>query len=105
MGIVFTLHPQLQDVPGKISITFDAYTSRACDPYLAITTHFIDAPPESPSSWRIHSDVAAFEHVPGAHTGVNLASVIASVVDRFGFRSKVRQRSSWMEWPFISRVA
>jgi hypothetical protein len=78
-------------VPGKISITFDAYTSRASDPYLAITTHFIDAPPDNPSSWRLSSDVVAFENVPGAHTGVNLASVIASVVDRFDFRSKVRQ--------------
>lgn len=78
-------------MPGKISITFDAYTSRASDPYLAITAHYIDALPDSPSSWRLTSDVLAFEHVPGAHTGVNLASVIKDVVDRFGFRSKVRQ--------------
>jgi hypothetical protein len=79
-------------VPGKISITFDATTSRASDPYLAVTAHFIDAPPDSPSSWRLTSDVVAFEHVPGAHNGANLASIIISVIDRFGFRSKVCQR-------------
>lgn len=78
-------------MPGKISITFDAYTSRAADPYLTITAHYIDAPAGSPSSWRLASDVLAFEHVPGAHTGDNLASVITDVVDRFGFRSKVCQ--------------
>ena len=78
-------------MPGKISITFDAYTSSAFDPYLAITAHYIDAPPDGP--WRLSSDVLAFEHVPGAHSGDNLASVITCVVDRFGFRSKARQ------WP------
>ena len=78
-------------MPGKISITFDAYTSSAFDPYLAITAHYIDAPPDGP--WRLTSDVLAFEHVPGAHNGANLASVITCVVDRFGFRSKARQ------WP------
>jgi hypothetical protein len=79
-------------VPGKISITFDAYTSRAADPFLAVTSHYIVAPSDNPGSWRLASDVVAFEHVPGAHTGANLASVIACVVDRFGFRSKVCQQ-------------
>jgi len=82
-------------VPGKISITFDAYTSRAADPYLAITAHYIDVPSDSPTSWRLASDVIAFEHVPGPHSGANLASIIERVVDRFGFRSKVCTNDVW----------
>ena len=91
-------------MPGKISITFDAYTSSASDPYLAITTHFIDAPPDSPSKWRLNSDLLAFEHVPGAHTGANLASVIVSVVDRFDFRSKVRAPMDGMIHHSLPRI-
>ncbi|KIJ31312.1 hypothetical protein M422DRAFT_99788, partial [Sphaerobolus stellatus SS14] len=34
------LKNKLNDVPGKISFTFDAWTSEAYDPYLAITAHY-----------------------------------------------------------------
>ncbi|KIJ26622.1 hypothetical protein M422DRAFT_782492 [Sphaerobolus stellatus SS14] len=33
-------------VPGLISFTFDAWTSRAYDPYLAVTAHYIYSPPD-----------------------------------------------------------
>jgi hypothetical protein len=82
-------------VRSKISITFDAYTSRAGHPYLAITAHYIDVPSDSPSCWKLASDVLAFEHVPGSHTGTNLAAIIEGVVDRFGFRSKVCANDVW----------
>jgi hypothetical protein len=95
-------------VRSKISITFDAYTSRAADPYLAITAHYIDVPSDSPSCWKLASDVLAFEHVPGSHTGTNLAAIIEGVVDRFGFRSKVctndvwrKERHSHLSLPFF----
>jgi hypothetical protein len=77
-------------VRGKFSVAFDAYTSCAFDSYIAITAHYIYAPPDSPGSWRLASDVLAFEHLPGSHSGVNLAFAITSVVDRFDIRSKAR---------------
>jgi hypothetical protein len=83
-------------VPGKISIAFDTSTLCASRPYLVITAHYIDAPPDSPDSWRLASDVLAFEHLPGAHNGVNLASAIACVVDRFDIRSKAWPMT--LEW-------
>ncbi|KIJ48119.1 hypothetical protein M422DRAFT_98233, partial [Sphaerobolus stellatus SS14] len=32
-------------VPGKISFTFDTWTSHAYDSYLAVTAHYIYSPP------------------------------------------------------------
>ncbi|KAI0706220.1 hypothetical protein BC835DRAFT_1218683, partial [Cytidiella melzeri] len=36
------LREELKNLPGQISITFDAWTSGSMDPYLSVTAHYID---------------------------------------------------------------
>ncbi|MGH7240294.1 MAG: hypothetical protein ACREHG_09580 [Candidatus Saccharimonadales bacterium] len=85
----FLTYGVLQDAPRMISITFDTWMSAALDPYLAITAHYISAPPEKPLDWTLESDIIAFTHFKGRHSGANMAQVIMRVVDQYGFRSKV----------------
>ncbi len=44
-----------QNIPGQISCTFDTWTLESLDPYLSITTHYIDAPKEQPHDWVLKS--------------------------------------------------
>ncbi|KAG1893156.1 uncharacterized protein F5891DRAFT_1196785 [Suillus fuscotomentosus] len=43
----------LKDIPGKVSFTFDAWTSDPGDPFLSVTGHYIHAPPERPNAWKL----------------------------------------------------
>jgi hypothetical protein len=42
-----------QDTLGQISITFDAWTSDASDPYLAVTSHYIHLEADQPNKWEL----------------------------------------------------
>ena len=72
-----------------MSITFDAWTSKAYDPYLAITVHYIDSPADQPDEWQLKSKVLAFQELPGRHNGENLATTLTKVLDRYDIQDKV----------------
>ena len=78
-----------QDIPGEFSVTFDAWTSKASDPYLAVTTHYIDTPPGKPDDWMLKSELLGFKIIEGNHGGANMAATMMKVVDQFGLRAKV----------------
>jgi hypothetical protein len=73
-----------------VSFTFDAWTSQPGDPYLSITGHYIDAPPNQPNEWKLKTDQFAFVTIEGRHTGKNIASILAQTVNRYGLCGKVR---------------
>jgi hypothetical protein len=73
----------VQDAPGKHSFTLDIYTKKGSDPFLSLTDHRITVDPENPHKWKLECDQIGFEHVPGSHTGANVANVIMRVFDRF----------------------
>src|SRR5258708_33280482 len=79
-------------LPGKISITFDTWTSRAFDPYIAITAHYIDSSTNSQSLWVLKKDLIGFFSVIGSHSGENLACYIIECVEQFGLEKKVRKK-------------
>lgn len=49
-----------------VSLTTDAWTSRATKSYLTITCHYVD------KNWMIQSKVLQTEHFHGPHTGENV---------------------------------
>ena len=71
-GLLVLLLIYIQSVPSQISITFDAWTSRSYDPYLAITAHYIDAPLEKPNDWQLKARTLAFTSIEGDHGGLTL---------------------------------
>ena len=85
----------LANIEGKVSFTFDTWTSDAHDPYLSVTGHYITAPEGQPREWKLKSEQLAFTHFEGNHSGANMASVLIRTVDRYDLRKKVCINSRW----------
>jgi hypothetical protein len=67
----------------------DSWTSSAYDPYLAITAHYIDSPPDQPSEWSLKTDLLGFTEINGNHGGANQASIMLRVLDQYDICDKV----------------
>lgn len=78
-----------QNLPGQISITFDAWTSDASDPYLAVTAHYIHSEVDQPNDWELRSKVLGYTEMRGNHSGANTAAIILRIVDQYRIRHKV----------------
>jgi hypothetical protein len=76
-------------IPSKISFTFDAWTSKAGDPYMSLTAHYIDAPIDRPNVWVLRSEQLLFQEIQGRHTGKNMGEILSRAVDRYELRGKV----------------
>lgn len=68
---------------------FDAWTSAACDPYLAVTAHYVHSNASTPNDRELHSKVLGYTEINGNHSGANMAAVILRIVDRYGIRGQV----------------
>jgi hypothetical protein len=79
----------LANAEGKVSFTFDTWTSGAHDPYLSVTGHYITAPNNQPQDWELKSEQLAFTHFEGNHSGANMANVLFRTVEKYGLRDKV----------------
>ena len=79
----------LSKIKGKVSFTFDTWTSEAQDPYLSVTGHYIAAPEGHSKEWELKSVQLAFTHFEGNHSGANMADVLMQTVDRYDLRKKV----------------
>ena len=82
----------MQEVPGKISTTFDAWTSHAGDAYLSFTIHYVTAPQDHPTEWRLVNEVLGLPYLEGGHSGSNQADVLVRVINCYGIGSKVSSR-------------
>jgi hypothetical protein len=79
----------LAKIEGKVSFTFDTWTSDAQDPYLSVTGHYITAPEGRPREWKLTSEQLAFSHFEGNHSGANMATVLMKTIDRYDLQKKV----------------
>ncbi|OJA11406.1 hypothetical protein AZE42_13443 [Rhizopogon vesiculosus] len=73
----------LKDIPGKVSFTFDAWTSDPGNPFLSVTGHYIHAPPEQPNNWKLKAEQLAFTPMEGRHSGANMASLLMRTIDHY----------------------
>lgn len=83
----------IQDIPGKVSFTFDAWTSDPGDPFLSITGHYIDAPADQTGDWVLKSEQLAFNTIEGRHTGKNISQILVRTVDCYNLRGKASRFS------------
>jgi hypothetical protein len=51
--------------------------------------HYVDSPVDKPHQWVLKEDQLAFAPLEGHHTGVNIASLIVSVLSEYGISEKV----------------
>ena len=91
------MQQKLKNLPCKVSFTFDAWTSDPGDPYLSITGHYIDLPPDNPNNWELKTEQLAFEEIHGRHSGKNIAQILTRTVDRYELRGKV---NIWYDFSF-----
>ncbi|KAF5380029.1 hypothetical protein D9615_006171 [Tricholomella constricta] len=80
---------RLGGIPGRISFTFDTWTSDAGDPYLSVTGHYIWASEDQPMDWSLKTDQLAFTHLEGNHSGSNIGNILVRTFDRYNLRSKL----------------
>jgi hypothetical protein len=79
----------MNKIPSKISFTFDAWTSVPGDPYLSLTAHYIDAPIDFPSAWKLKTEQLVFQQIEGRHTRKNMAEILSCALDRYQLQGKV----------------
>jgi hypothetical protein len=79
----------LQDAPGKISFTLDAWTSRNQLPFLGITAHWVD------SEWNLRSTLLNFQLLSGPHSGENLQETFESSCRELGILTKASRLIFW----------
>ena len=90
-SVPFFLSIVIQNIPGKVSFTFDAWTLDPGDPYLSITGHYIDTPTDWPGDWVLKSKQLAFDMIKGCHTGKNIAQILVCTVDCYNLCGKASQ--------------
>lgn len=64
----------LESTPGRISLTFDCWSSITMDGYISLTPHFID------NDWSLQKRVLNFSFLPPPHSGVALCDKIVSLL-------------------------
>jgi hypothetical protein len=74
-----------------MSFTFNTWTSEGTDSnaYISITVHYVDSPVDKPHQWVLKEDQLAFMPLEGNHTGANIASIMGSVLSKYGISGKV----------------
>ncbi|GBC52400.2 zinc finger BED domain-containing protein RICESLEEPER 2-like [Rhizophagus irregularis DAOM 181602=DAOM 197198] len=74
---------KLQEIPSKVSITLDAWTSKNQISFLGITIHWIT------NDWKLENTTLDFSHIEGPHSGENLASKLFEVLKEFELLQKI----------------
>ncbi|KAJ6649066.1 putative AC transposase, partial [Pseudolycoriella hygida] len=67
----------LKEVPGKLSFTIDAWTSKNVLPFMAIRAHWIN------SEWVYETVLLDFWHIEGSHKGTNFGEIFLKCLERF----------------------
>lgn len=68
---------KLVKVPGKLSFTLDAWTSKNVLPFMAIRVHWIDA------DWAYQTVLLDFCYITGKHDGENFCNIFVECLKRF----------------------
>lgn len=67
----------------RVALTCDGWTSRATDPYVTITSHFIS------NQWALLSNVLQTRALHESHTGSNIANLLREAINEWGLTEKV----------------
>ncbi|KIM66050.1 hypothetical protein SCLCIDRAFT_36805, partial [Scleroderma citrinum Foug A] len=81
------LKQDLARAEGDISFTSDLWTDENLRPFIAITTHWISKS-NTAGSLKLNAGLIAFHHIPGNHTGTNLAQTILCLINCAGVTEK-----------------
>lgn len=66
----------ISEIPGKISLTMDSWTSTNSLPFAAIRGHWMD------KDCQYRSEMLDFPHISGNHSGLTLKNLLVNCVER-----------------------
>jgi hypothetical protein len=78
-----TLKKELNEARGRISISFDAWTSPSCVAILGVVAHFID------KTGKRRTAVLALRRLRGVHSGENMAEVMVQIFREYGITRQI----------------
>ncbi|CAH1435710.1 unnamed protein product [Lactuca virosa] len=73
----------LKEVPGRICLTSDLWTSITTDGYISLTAHFID------ENWILQKRLLNFSDMPPPHNGISLSEKGYSMLADWGIEGKL----------------
>ncbi len=73
-----------QNIPGRVSLTFDGWTTSIMTAYIAVTAHSIS------DKWELVSGLLSFKLLSGSHSGENQAQLLYDLAWEHGIQDKVR---------------
>jgi hypothetical protein len=76
-------NPFRQECPGRVSLTFDGWTSKIMTSYLAITGHWLS------SEWELQSELLSFSELEGSHSGENIGQEFYEFLQKYDICNKV----------------
>src|SRR5690349_5995081 len=77
----------LENIPGRIALTLDGWSSRVVRGYLVVTAHWIDT---TKDSWTLRSCVLDFVHFPPPHNTETTSELLLKVLEDYNIGSRVR---------------
>jgi len=77
------LKSQLAQIPGRVCLTSDCWTSCTNNGYISLTAHFVDV------NWKLNSKILAFSHLKPPHSGSQLALKVMELLREWGIDRKV----------------
>ncbi|KAF5354761.1 hypothetical protein D9756_005504 [Leucocoprinus leucothites] len=109
-SFLIKLKSDIKGAPGKVSLTTDMWTDENLSPFMAITTHRIEAleinTPAGPRCLlTMKSYVIGFHRVSGHHTGNHLAQALRFIVDHINLTSKTCNNDILRCFPHIVNLA
>jgi hypothetical protein len=81
----------VQSAPGKVSLTFDGWTSSTMKAFIAVTAHFVT------NDWELKSNLISFAELPGSHSGANMAAHLFNLMKSVIMPVKVSKWSCLLE--------
>jgi len=77
----------------SVALTFDSWTSRKTQPFMAVTAHWLDVDVEPNThiikSIKSASACLAMLHAPESHTGEYMANMLKGLIDAYGLKDRV----------------
>ena len=74
----------MDEMPGKVSLTTDIWTSRSMDSYLSLTAHWVDA------SWTARTAILDLSHLPNTHSGDAIYDRFTHLCVKYGIMTKIQ---------------
>jgi hypothetical protein len=68
---------------GSVCLTSDIWSGKAKEDYLSAVAHFVN------SKWELEKRLLALRLIDGKHSDVNIANLVATVIDEYSLTEKV----------------